>query len=341
MSQTAIPLSAMPRRISCWTSPARGSSPRRRAASQSQLWEPRPTYWRGNDSSLQSKAEFDRVAVNSGQRAVVARRPAPGPGPAADLQEQRAEHGPRAPGVDQHDGRARRRDVPDRHRAVQQLHAGPAAGEPGHPGVGELRLPGRHEQRQPRADRLVGHRPGQAREAARDGGQRDAVLLRRQHVGDAGQLGRQDRRPDRGRPAERGADVLLRQAGDGAVPGQRRLAGPRVDRQRGQQRHVQHDRRGRALAVGHELHPDRHRRRHRHGELLPADPAGGDAGDRRRGHRHVEPGAARGAAAARRSPASTSTATRTCRRSSTAPSTRTASRSTWPARATTPAGTGR
>ena len=37
----------------------------RGSASQSQLWEYRPTYFRGNDSSLQSKAESDRVALNS------------------------------------------------------------------------------------------------------------------------------------------------------------------------------------------------------------------------------------------------------------------------------------
>ena len=37
----------------------------RGARTQSQLWEYRPTYFRGNDSSLQSKAESDRVFANS------------------------------------------------------------------------------------------------------------------------------------------------------------------------------------------------------------------------------------------------------------------------------------
>lgn len=37
----------------------------RGSASQSQLWEYRPTFFRGNDSSLQSKAEDDRAALNS------------------------------------------------------------------------------------------------------------------------------------------------------------------------------------------------------------------------------------------------------------------------------------
>ena len=37
------------------------------APTQTQLWLLRATYWRGNDSSLQGKAEFDRVARNSTQ----------------------------------------------------------------------------------------------------------------------------------------------------------------------------------------------------------------------------------------------------------------------------------
>ncbi|MBO0867220.1 MAG: RICIN domain-containing protein [Micromonosporaceae bacterium] len=40
-------------------------SPLRAAATQSQLWLLRPTFFLGNDSSLQEKAEFDRAAANS------------------------------------------------------------------------------------------------------------------------------------------------------------------------------------------------------------------------------------------------------------------------------------
>jgi arabinogalactan endo-1,4-beta-galactosidase len=39
-------------------------SPLLGSATQSQLWSLRASYWRGNDSSLQGKAEFDRVARN-------------------------------------------------------------------------------------------------------------------------------------------------------------------------------------------------------------------------------------------------------------------------------------
>ena len=309
------------------------------AGGQTQLWELRPTYFLGNDSSLQSKAEDDRVFANNPN--------APwwhdGYLPGQDLLQIFKNNGlnmvrVRPASINTtvvHDGVSFPiTAAPYNNYTLAPPPASqiiPASANPASPGGTSS---GNHAQTDWSADR-----PGQARQAARHGGQRDAVLLGRQHGRDARQLGGQDRRRDRGRPAARCTTTSSRRwscsgrwargrtscrSATRSTPACSTRPAPAASR-----------------PSGTNCTPTADARRHGHGELLPAAPARGDAGDRRRGVGHVEPGAARPAAAAaadlhprRRQPGPAALLLR--RRADQA-----ASRSTSPARATTPAGTAR